>query len=138
MNQRTALRDGTRDRDGAGRLVPAGEAAEGDDSHRDADGEGDPPSLTHRGAHTPESAESIAVHRRWLAAAAACAAAAAVLLFTVGVNAAFVAAVLGMVAWFWDQRNSIRAGIVEDENSEEGRDELEEFGEGGGRGEDAR
>ena len=62
-----------------------------------------------------------------MAAAAACAVAAAVLLFTVGVNAAFVAAVLGVVAWFWDQRNRIRANVVEDEPSEEGRDELDEF-----------
>ena len=59
--------------------------------------------------------------------AAACAVAAAVLLFTVGVNAAFVVAVLGAVAWFWDQRNRIRADIIEDENSEEGRGGLEEF-----------
>ena len=65
--------------------------------------------------------------RRWSVAAGACLVAAVVLLFAVGVEAAFVAAVLGVVAWFWDQRNRIRANIIEDENTEEGRDELEEF-----------
>lgn len=72
--------------------------------------------------------------------AALCAVAAAVLLFAVGVEAAFVAAVSGAVAWFWDQRNAIRAKVIENENSEEGRDELEEFeefDEGDREGEDA-
>jgi uncharacterized protein (DUF2062 family) len=80
-----------------------------------------------------ETEERDAAHRRWMAVAAACAVAAVVLLITVGVNAAFVAAVLGVVAWFWDQRNRIRAGVIEDGNREEGRDELEEFEEEGGR-----
>ncbi len=65
--------------------------------------------------------------RRWSFVAGACLVAAVVLLFTVGINAAFVAAVLGVVAWFWDQRNRIRANIIEDEHSEGGRDELEEI-----------
>jgi hypothetical protein len=65
--------------------------------------------------------------RRWSFVAAVCAVTAVVLLIAVGVNAAFVAAVLGVVAWFWDQRNRIRASVIEDESREEGRDELEEF-----------
>ena len=75
-----------------------------------------------------------AADRRWMAVAAACAVVAAVLLITVGVNAAFVAAVLGAVAWLWDQRNRIRAGLVEDGKREEGRDGLHKFeDEDGGR-----
>ena len=74
--------------------------------------------------------------RRWSFAAGACLVAAVALLFTVGIEAAFVAAVLGLLAWFWDQRNRIRANIIEDEPTEEGRDELEESDDddGGGRG----
>ena len=73
--------------------------------------------------------------RRWSFVAGACLVAAVALLFAAGVEAAFVAAVLGVVAWFWDQRNRIRANIIEDEHSEEGRDELEDFDDDeGGRG----
>ena len=130
------MRDETGDRGDAPTLARSGAAAEGTDSRRDE--AGDLPLRSHEGARASASAEADASHRRWMAVAAACAVAAAVLLFTVGVNEAFVAAVLGVVAWFWDQRNRIRAGLIEDESSEEGRDELEEFGEGGGRGDDAR
>ena len=76
--------------------------------------------------------------RRWSFVAGACLVAAAALLVVVGINAAFVAAVLGVVAWFWDQRNRIRAGIIEDGNREEGQDELEEFEEEDGRDVGAR
>ena len=74
--------------------------------------------------------------RLWSLAAGACLVAAVALLFTAGIEAAFVAAVLGAVAWLWDQRNRIRAGIIEDERAEEGRDEPggldEDEGERGG------
>jgi hypothetical protein len=73
--------------------------------------------------------------RRWSFAAGACLVAAAALFVAVGAEAAFVAAVLGAVAWFWDQRNRIRASVIEDEHSGEGRDEFEEFDDSeGGRG----
>ena len=129
------MRDETRDEGGPGRLASAGRATEGDNLADEADdsnsfagdGEGAPSPRPHEGARPAESAGSGAAQRRWMAVAAACAVAAAVLLFTVGVNVAFVAAVLGVVAWFWDQRNRIRAGLIEHEHSEEGRDELEEF-----------
>lgn len=65
--------------------------------------------------------------RRWSFVAGACLVAALALLVFVGVEAAFVAAVLGVVAWFWDQRNRIRARVIEDEHGGEGRDELEDF-----------
>ncbi|HLL73655.1 MAG TPA: hypothetical protein VK421_00040 [Pyrinomonadaceae bacterium] len=135
------MRDETKDESDPGRLANAGRAAGRDDlpagrddSHPVAvDGEDDPPPQRYEGALPAESDGSGAAHRRWMAVAAACAVASAVLLFTVGVNAAFVAAVLGVVAWFWDQRNRIRANLIEDEHSEEGRDELEEFGDEEGR-----
>lgn len=136
------MRDEAGDRDDAAASARAGEAADGDDSpaagddsHSVADDERGPSSRPRESARPSELSDSEAGHRRWMAVAAACAVAAAVLLFTVGVNAAFVAAVLGVVAWFWDQRNHIRANIIEDEHSEEGRDELEEFDEDeGGHG----
>ena len=76
--------------------------------------------------------------RRWSFVAGACLVAAVALLFAVGVEAAFVAAVLGVLAWFWDQRNRIRANIIEDEHGEEGRDELEEFDDDEGERRDGR
>ena len=132
MSRRTALKDETGDRGDAPALAHSGEATGGGDSPSAADGKLDPPSHPREVARLSESAGSYAAHRRWMAVAAACAVAAAVLLFTAGVNAAFVVAVLGALAWFWDQRNRIRAGLIEDEHSEEGRDELEEFEDEGG------
>ena len=67
-------------------------------------------------SRTAKQASSGDGDRRWLAVSAACAVAAVVLLLTAWVDAAFVAAVLGAVAWFWDQRNRIRAGVIEDGN----------------------
>lgn len=96
-------------------------------SHRQAD-DGRPLTspAAREGTRAAETTERIAAHRWWVAVAAACAVTAAALLFTAGVNAAFVVAVLGAVAWFWDQRNRIRANLIENENPKEGRDELEE------------
>jgi len=77
--------------------------------------------------------------RRWSFVAGACLVAAIALLVVAGIEAAFVPAVLGVVAWFWDQRNRIRATIIEDERADERRDEPGEFDDdadgrdGGGR-----
>lgn len=141
------MRDETSDGGDAGRAPRAAEAgaggddarlgredsrAAGDDELPTAEGEVDLPPGAHEGARAAGPVDSDAAHRRWMAVAAACAVASVVLLITVGVNAAFVAAVLGVVAWFWEQRNRIRAGLIEDETQDEGRDELEEFDEDGG------
>ncbi|HEV2764214.1 MAG TPA: hypothetical protein VGV38_14620, partial [Pyrinomonadaceae bacterium] len=98
-----------------------------DDSRLVAGGGVDPPPGAREGERAAGAVDLDESHRRWMTVAAACAVAAAVLLFTAGINAAFVAAVLGAVAWFWDQRNRIRARIIEDEHREEGRDEFEDF-----------
>jgi len=127
LSRRTVLKDETVDRDSTPASVHPGGVTGQDDLSSVAGGESEPSSPPHNDTRPTETVGSQAAHRRWMVIAAACAVAAAVLLFTVGVNAAFVVAVLGAVAWFWDQRNRIRADIIEDENSEEGRGGLEEF-----------
>jgi hypothetical protein len=62
---------------------------------------------------------------RWSVAAGLCLLVAAVLLLLWRVDAAFVVATIGAVAWFWNERNRLRpAGIEADEKF---RDEEEEF-----------
>lgn len=68
-----------------------------------------------------------AFERRWSIVAGACLVAAAALLVMARVDAAFVVATLGVVAWFWNERNRLRpAGIEDDEESEEEDEEIEE------------
>ena len=83
--------------------------------------------------------------RRWSVVAAACLVAAAALWVFVGVDAAFVVATFGVVAWFWDQRNRIeRRGIesgwwreTTDDEGEEFADDVEdEIGDGDERPKD--
>ena len=65
--------------------------------------------------------------RRWSIVAGACLVAAAALLVVSRVDAAFVVATLGVVAWFWNERNRLRpAGIEDDEESLEEDEEIEE------------
>jgi Flp pilus assembly protein TadB len=116
------LSEETGDTGGRSSTARASTAAECDDSR----------------AHAQGSDAPLGEQRRWLAVSAACAVAAAVLLLTVGVNAAFIAAVLGAVAWFWDQRNRIRVNLTEDDGSEEAQDEMEETDDEGGHESDAR
>ncbi|HZH30770.1 MAG TPA: hypothetical protein VEY11_08400 [Pyrinomonadaceae bacterium] len=62
---------------------------------------------------------------RWSVAAGACLLVAAALLVAGRMDAAFVVATLGAVAWFWNERNRLRPhGIEADERR---RDEEEEF-----------
>ncbi|MCA1616658.1 MAG: hypothetical protein LC800_21725 [Acidobacteria bacterium] len=72
--------------------------------------------------------------RRWSIAAGVCLVAAAALWVFVGVDAAFVVATLGVLAWFWDHRNRVvrrsigsggRPGADDDED-EEVEDEFED------------
>lgn len=63
----------------------------------------------------------------WGTLAVACLVAAAALLVTGHVEATFVLATLGAVAWFIRLRNSLRAGVVEEEElAEQGEEEDEE------------
>lgn len=91
------------------------------------------------------AAASVLSRRRWSFVAGACLVAAIVLLFARGADAAFVVATLGLVAWFWDQRNRLRPLVIEaererlarsnenfdddvDESDEDGEDRLEATG----------
>jgi hypothetical protein len=72
------------------------------------------------------AAPSLIARRRWSIVAGACLVAAIALWLVVGVEAAFVAATLGVVAWFWDQRNRIKATLIEDAGeTEDGEDEID-------------
>ncbi|MDT7603728.1 MAG: hypothetical protein QOF61_1725 [Acidobacteriota bacterium] len=68
----------------------------------------------------------ILARRRWSIVAGACLVAAVALWLAFGVNAAFVAATLGVLAWFWDQRNRYRATIIEDAGEAEDDADAEE------------
>ena len=64
---------------------------------------------------------------RWSIVAGACLVVAAALLFLARVDAAFVAATLGIVAWFWNERNRLRpAGIESDDGFQEEDEEIED------------
>lgn len=84
---------------------------------------------------TPDKIESArtdnfaarAFERRWSIVAAACLLAAAALLVVARMDAAFVVATLGVVAWFWNERNRLRpAGIEDDEEFREEDEEIED------------
>jgi hypothetical protein len=69
---------------------------------------------------------SLLARRRWSFVAGACLVLALALWLTAGADGAFVAATLGVVAWFWDQRNRLRALVIEaepDDAQDEGEDE---------------
>ena len=78
--------------------------------------------------------------RRWSIVAGVCLVAAAALWLLVGVDAAFVVATFGVLAWFWDQRNRIERRSIEsggrreaddDDYVDDEDDEFEDDGEGG-------
>ena len=70
------------------------------------------------------AASSTLARRRWSFVAGACLVATIALWLAVGVDAAFVAATLGVVAWFWDQRNRFKASHIE--NVDETEDDADE------------
>jgi hypothetical protein len=73
------------------------------------------------------AAAHVLARRRWSFVAGACLVAAIVLWLVRGADAAFVAATLGVVAWFWDQRNRLRSQIIEpDDAADDPREEIEE------------
>ncbi|HYO98756.1 MAG TPA: hypothetical protein VER76_00930 [Pyrinomonadaceae bacterium] len=84
---------------------------------------------------TPDKSESAraenfaarAFEKRWSIVAGACLVVATALLLAARVDAAFVAATLGVVAWFWNERNRLRpAGIEADERFQEDDEEIED------------
>lgn len=83
------------------------------------------------------AAASLLARRRWSFVAGACLIIALALWLTRGADGAFVAATLGIVAWFWDQRNRLRAIVIEpapDDEQDGGDDEdVEDHGDDGDR-----
>jgi hypothetical protein len=74
------------------------------------------------------AAAPLLARRRWSFVAGACLILALALWLTVGADGAFVAATLGVVAWFWDQRSRLRALAVEAEPDDVQRDDDEDGG----------
>ncbi|HEX8422079.1 MAG TPA: hypothetical protein VF634_01645 [Pyrinomonadaceae bacterium] len=80
---------------------------------------------------TTENTESLAARlsrQRWSVAAGVCLFIAAVFLLLGRMDAAFVVATLGVVAWFWNERNRLRPQGIED--GERFQDEDEEIEDG--------
>jgi|GEM_PF-1359854 len=80
-------------------------------------------------ATSPSNAQTYAllgVQRLWRAAAVLCLLVAAVLGWRGRLDATFVVATLGVVAWFLDQRNLLRARSIEAATDEEESTELAE------------
>jgi hypothetical protein len=72
--------------------------------------------------------KELLVERGWIFAAGICLILAAVFLVRENMSAAFVAAVLGCVAWFLNVRNQLKRTIIptEDEIDDELKDESDE------------
>jgi hypothetical protein len=66
--------------------------------------------------------------QRWLIAAGVCLFVAAVVLLLGRMDAAFVVATLGVVAWFWNERNRLRPHGIEAGESFKDEDEAIEDG----------
>ena len=76
---------------------------------------------------TKESFAARLSAQRWSIAAGVCLFVAAVLLLLWRVDAAFVVATLGAVAWFWNERNRLRPhGIEAVERFEDEDEEIED------------
>lgn len=92
-----------------------------------------------RGVGGRDAAGVALAERRWSIVAGLCLVAAAALWVLVGVDAAFVVATLGVLAWFWDQRNRVVRRSIEsggrrgadDDEDEEAEDEIEDEDGGG-------
>jgi hypothetical protein len=87
----------------------------------------DAPDAAHalRQATRPASFAARVYAVRWSVAAGACLLVAATLVVAGRMDAAFVVATLGVVAWFWNERNRLRPRGIE--RDKRGRDEEEEF-----------
>ena len=77
------------------------------------------------GARTTESPAARLAQQRWSIAAGVCLIVGALFLMMQRMDAAFVAGTLGVVAWFWNERNRLRPRGIEVEEKFE--DEEEEF-----------
>lgn len=85
---------------------------------------------TERDARTDENTESLAARlsrQRWSVAAGACLFVAAAFLLLGRMDAAFVVATLGVVAWFWNERNRLSPqGIEAGERFQDEDEEIED------------
>lgn len=77
-------------------------------------------------ARPEESLAARVSQQRWLIAAGACLFLAVIALLLGRMNAAFVVATLGVVAWFWNERNRLSPAGIEAEETLEDEDEENE------------
>ncbi|HEV7860194.1 MAG TPA: hypothetical protein VGO91_16375 [Pyrinomonadaceae bacterium] len=70
--------------------------------------------------------KQLLIERGWVFAAGACLIFAAVFLARDNMNAAFVAATLGIVAWFLNVRNQLKRTIIPADDEVEDEDESED------------
>jgi hypothetical protein len=74
-----------------------------------------------------ESLSARLSRQRWSIVACVCLLVAVLLLIMLRMDAAFVVATLGVVAWFWNERNRLRPrGIEADERFENEDEEIED------------
>jgi hypothetical protein len=78
-------------------------------------------------AHPNESLAARLSRQRWSVAAGVCLFIAALFLLLGRMDAAFVVATLGVVAWFWNERNRLRPqGIEAGERFQDEDEEIED------------
>lgn len=77
-------------------------------------------------ARPEESLAARVSQHRWLIAAGVCLFLAVIALLLGRMNAAFVVATLGVVAWFWNERNRLSPAGIEAEETLEDEDEENE------------
>ncbi len=83
-------------------------------------------SQTDDAAQTPNTYALFGVKRLWLVVSAACLIGAALLGWRGQLDATFVTATLGVVAWFLDQRNLLRARNIEAHAEQDEETEVDE------------
>ncbi|HEY0098668.1 MAG TPA: hypothetical protein VGB76_06905 [Pyrinomonadaceae bacterium] len=83
---------------------------------------------TEESTHTPESLRARLSRQRWSIAAGVCLFIALLLLLSWRIDAAFVVATLGVVAWFWNERNRLLPHGIEARERFTDEDEEDEVG----------
>jgi uncharacterized protein involved in exopolysaccharide biosynthesis len=74
-----------------------------------------------------ESLTARLFRQRWIIVACLCLLVAAALLFMLRMDAAFIVATLGVVAWFWNERNRLQPpGIEADERFKDEDEAIED------------
>jgi hypothetical protein len=112
------------DRDDAGETRTGARQPAATPGANGAASRGAPDAHTSQEVVRPERVSTRVFDARWSIVAAVCLFISATFLFMARMDAAFVAGTLGIVAWFWNERNRLRPRGIEAE--EKFRDEDEE------------